>query len=267
MRTCAAARTTAVTAPLVVPSRFNGPPRSGNGGWTCGALAARVPVPPGQVVQVRLSAPPPLEVPLELRVGEGRTVAVDGQRVVASAGAVVSPFTDPAPGGLGWDAALAAETGYRGASDHPFPTCFTCGTGRPASDGLGLRPGPLPERPDVTACTWVPGASLTGSDDEQRVTPEVTWAALDCPGGWSLDLAGRPMVLGTMTAQVEDLPRVGERHVVMGRVLQHQGRKAQTETALYAVDADGAVAGSCLRLLARASAVWIEVDPRAVVPL
>ncbi len=255
-----------MTAPLVVPARFNGPPLSGNGGWTCGALAARVAVPEGRVVQVRLSAPPPLDVPLELRVADAATVASDGHRVIATARAVVSPFSDPPPVAAGWDEASAAEAGYRGASDHPFPTCFTCGTGRTASDGLGLRPGPLPGQPDVTACTWVPDTSLTGPDDEQRVTREVTWAALDCPGGWSLDLTGRPMVLGTMTAQVGDLPRVGERHVIMGRVLRHEGRKAWTETALYEVD-DERVADRGSRLLGRAAAVWIAVDPGAVVPL
>jgi hypothetical protein len=249
----------AVSAPLVVPGRFNGPPRSGNGGWTCGALASRVTAGDDQAVQVRLSAPPPLDVPLDVAVVDGEAVAAAGDRVVARAAAVPSPFTAPAPPAVGWAEALAAEPGYRGLADHPFPTCFSCGTGRPSSDGLGLRPGPLPGQDDVTPCTWSPDDSLAGPDDAGHVTSEVTWAALDCPGGWSVDLAGRPMVLGTMTARLEALPEVGARYVVVGRVLRQEGRKAWTETALYAEDGG--------RPLGRAATVWIAVDPASVAPV
>ena len=49
---------------LVVPRRFNGPPESGNGGWTSGAVAALLSPGPGGAVQVRLAAPPPLDVEL-----------------------------------------------------------------------------------------------------------------------------------------------------------------------------------------------------------
>ena len=245
---------------VVVPSRFNGPPRSGNGGWTCGALASALSPGDGEAVQVRLMAPPPLEVPLDVTGDERATQASDGDRVVAVASVVASPFTAPAPEPVTWDVASAAEAGYRGAHDHPFPTCFSCGTGRPASDGLGLRPGPLADRPEVTACTWVPSDDVAGPGGQ--VTTEVTWAALDCPGGWSVDLAGRPMVLGTMTARVDVRPAPGVRHVVMGRVVRQEGRKAWTETALYALG-EGS---SAPRLLARASAVWIAVDPASITP-
>lgn len=243
---------------LVVPERFNGPPRSGNGGWTCGALAQHVVAGDGEAVQVRLLAPPPLGTGLLVTGDAHEATAADGDRVVAVASVVPSPFTAPAPEPVPWDVASAAEAGYRGWHDHPFPTCFSCGTGRPASDGLDLRPGPLAERPEVTACTWVPSDDVAGPDG--RVSAEVTWAALDCPGGWSVDLAGRPMVLGTMTARVDVRPAPGVRHVVMGRVLRQEGRKAWTETALYALD-------PAPRLLARASAVWIAVDPAAIRPL
>lgn len=266
-----------MTEPLVVPARFNGPPHSGNGGWACGALAARVPLVDGRVVQVRLSAPPPLDVPLAVAPGDSGTIASHGGRQVARASSVVSPFIDDAPAPVGWDDARAAEAGYRGAVDHPFPTCFSCGTKRPTSDGLGLRPGPLPGRPGLTACTWTPDASVADAADEQHVSAQVTWAALDCAGGWSVDLAGRPMVLGTMTARLDALPVVGDPHVIMGRVLLQEGRKAWTETALYALgsdverdgDADGDTTGDTTgaRLVGRAAAVWIAVDPSGVAPV
>jgi hypothetical protein len=65
------------------------------------------------------------------------------------------------------------------------------------------------------------------------------------------------MVLGRMTARVDALPQVGDPCVVMGQLVDHVGRKARTVTTLY--DGDG-------RVLARACAVWIEVDPTAIAP-
>ena len=65
------------------------------------------------------------------------------------------------------------------------------------------------------------------------VGPAVTWAALDCVGGWSQDLAGRPCVLGRMTARLDALPAVGEPHVVVGRHLGDDGRKSFTASTLY----------------------------------
>jgi hypothetical protein len=53
-----------------------------------------------------------------------------------------------------------------------------------------------------------------------------------------------------MTAIVDDRPRIGERCVVMGRLLRQDGRKSVTATTLYAGDG---------HILGRAQAVWIEV--------
>ena len=94
------------------------------------------------------------------------------------------------------------------------------------------------------AAAWVP------SDD--MVSGPVVWAALDCPGGWSVDIAGRPMVLGTMTAQVLGVPRAGERCVVVGQAVEVTDRKARTATTLYGQRGDP---------LAVAAHVWVAVDP------
>ena len=50
---------------IVVPGRFNGPPKSGNGGYSCGILAAHLP----GTCKVRLRSPPPLlgELSAQLR--------------------------------------------------------------------------------------------------------------------------------------------------------------------------------------------------------
>jgi hypothetical protein len=87
-----------------------------------------------------------------------------------------------------------------------------------------------------------------------RASLPVTWAALDCTGGWSADLEERPMVLGRMTAEVDALPAIGEEHAIVGQMLGEDGRKSFTATTLY--DADG-------RIVGRARHTWIAVDPAA----
>ena len=55
-----------------------------------------------------------------------------------------------------------------------------------------------------------------------------------------------------MTARVDARPVVGEAHVVVGRFLGRDGRKAFSASTLY--DADG-------RVVAAARHVWVAVDP------
>lgn len=247
-------------ATLTIDPRFAGPPGSANGGWTAGRLAALLPHCPG--VEVTLRQPPPLATRLDIDIdigigigagedigaGAGRAVLRFGGAVLAEAvpGEVAQEVVEP----VSFDAATEAMSTYAGLVGHPFPGCFACGSDRVAPDGLGLRPGRLPGRPDCVATAWLPGPSLAGPDGQ--VAAEMVWAALDCPGGWSADLVGRPMVLGRMTAAVDALPRAGDRCVVVGQCLGEQGRK--TFTASTAYDADG-------RVLARARATWITVDP------
>jgi hypothetical protein len=176
---------------LVVPERFAGPPRSANGGWLAGRLVElsglRGPV------EVTLRHPPPLEVDLDVRADDGGLTTLGfGGAVIAEArpADLTGPLVEP----VDLATAQAAMAGYAGAAGHPFPGCFVCGTDRPAPDGLGLRPGRLPDRPDMVATAWSPDPSVAEPDG--TVPARVVWAALDCPGGWSSDLVGRPMVLG-----------------------------------------------------------------------
>jgi len=221
-----------------------GPERSGNGGWTAGLLAAHL----GGAVTVTLRRPPPLGTDLEVVVKDGAARLLYGSHLVAEASVEVTDELDPvAPADI--DAAVAAESAYHGLLAHPFPRCFVCGPERGVGDGLCLRPGPTTD--GHTACTWVPHEAF--ADDDGRLNPAYVWAALDCPGGWTADLAGRPMVLGRMTAAVERRARVGERLVVVGQHLDSSGRKTRTATSLY--DADGQVVG-------RAAQLWLSVDPQ-----
>ena len=224
---------------LTVPRRFCGPPSSGNGGYVAGALAGHVDAP---VVSVSLLAPPPLDTPMSVEVVEGRSVAsVAGAPVArAETGTIDQPALDPVP----VEEARAAERAFVGLASHPFPTCFVCGPDRP--DGLRIFPGPVADQDGLTrlAATWTPDASI--ADDLSAVT----WAALDCVGGWAGGLADRTMVLARMTARVDVLPRVGEEHVVVGLGRRTDGRKTFTAAALY--DPDG-------RLLGQAEHLWIAV--------
>lgn len=260
-----------MTASLVVPHRFRGPARSGNGGWTAGALAERLhpSVTGGRcpAVEVTLRRPPPLDTELHVELGPGddrdpgagptRARLVQGDGVVAEAACTDRPLTplevvDPA-------VAEAAMVDYPGHRTHPFPECFACGPARERGDGLRIFPGPVPGRAGTVASLWVPHPSLAESGDVvdagvERVGVATAWAALDCVGGWSEDLEGRPCVLGRMTARVDALPVVGEQHVAVGHRLGADGRKTFTASTLY--DSDG-------RVVATAEHVWIAVDPAA----
>ncbi len=216
---------------LTIDGRFNGPPTSGNGGVTCGLLAAFV---DATAVQVTLRLPPPLDTSLQVTKTSDSATLYDGDALVAEAVPRRLSVTPLVAVSLA-DATAAAGrfVGYQG---HPFPTCFVCGTAR--SDGLGLYAGPVSD--GHVACAWTP------SDH----TVPMVWAALDCPGGWSADLPGRQMVLGRMTARIDALPVVGEPHVVQGWLLGGEGRKVQTASALHTADGT---------LLALAQATWITM--------
>jgi hypothetical protein len=253
--------------PLLVPHRFCGPPTSGNGGWTCGALAAHLheaacPEDRSEswpTVEVTLRMPPPLDVPLPLERSEDGVTSATSREGAVATGRVVAdePVVVPA---VDLAEARAAEAGFAGWHAHPFPTCFTCGTGREEGDGLRIFPGRLGgDGPARVAAGWVPDPSL--SEDyhaygcaDRRASLASTWAALDCPGGWAGDLAERPSVLGRMTARVLSLPRIGEEHVVVGEARGVDGRKMFTAASLYA--ADGSLVGT-------AEHVWISIDPDA----
>jgi hypothetical protein len=242
-----------VDTELLVAGRFRGPARSGNGGYTSGALAALAP-PGWGGVTVRLSQPPPLDVTMTVARDEALLVAsYDGREVARATPA--DRELEPVPP-VDAATARAAEAAYPGLAAHPFPTCFACGTGREPGDGLRIFPGPVGE--GRVAATWTPDTRLAADWHEYRdATLEaghaVTWAALDCAGGWAADIGARLMVLGTMTARLWSLPCVGEEHVVVGAARGESGRKRASATSLY--DSAGVLVGT-------AEHVWIAVDPK-----
>jgi hypothetical protein len=241
---------------LLIPARYRGPARSGNGGYVAGALAHELGDVGVRAVTVTLRQPPPLDSTMRVAQTAAGLDLSFGGAVVAQA-SVSDASLDPVEA-VSWQDAVAASASYPGLTSHPFPTCFSCGTERP--DGLRIFPGEVPSvRDGLTrvAAPWIPDESVTSphqqyDDPAPRASLATTWSALDCVGGWAGDLTERLMVLGRMTAIIDDLPVQGEKHVLTGEHRGSEGRKTFTASTLH--DADG-------RIVGRAEHIWFAVDP------
>lgn len=236
---------------VTISAQFNGPDHSGNGGYVAGLIASQLDDGP---VTSTLRVPPPLDVALSFE-HDTEPGGRSSVRLLTAGGAVVG---SAAPGELVRETPAAptsdeAEEGlaqYVGFRSHPFDHCFTCGTARGDGDGLRVFTGPVGD--GRVAGPWTPHEAFATSDGTLDVA--TTWAALDCPGGWSADFTKQLMVLGRMTAQVHRLPRVGEPCLAVGALSATEGRKFFTDTALYSVDGE---------LLGRAEQIWIQVGADA----
>ena len=227
-----------MSSSLTLARRFCGPPDSANGGYTAGTLARYL----GGAAEVTLRRPPPLDRPLRVEEDDGRVTLRDGDDLIAEADAVTFAIDVPPPVEPEVAEAASLTSPFRDFAIHPFPTCFTCGPGRAAGDGLRLFPGRVPGT-DVFAAVWAP-------DDVQD---EIVWAALDCPSSAVIYLDDdhpAPHVLGRIAARVERPPVAGSPHVVMSWLREHDGRKVHSASAIYDRDA---------RLCAVARATWIRL--------
>ncbi len=213
-------------ATIVVDARFNGPPRSGNGGYVCGILARFVDAP---AVVVRLLLPAPLDTDLEVQNTERGVVLLDGGVVLAEARSSTIDLEPPPR--LSYEEALSASRRYRGLTSHWFPTCFVCGPARNPGDGLRIFAGPV-EGSELVACPWVPDASVASAGGS--VSPEFVWAALDCPGSFTFPQPeGEVIVLGEFHVEQFGDVSAGERCVIVARQTAAIGRKRHTAAALF----------------------------------
>ena len=216
---------------LVIPSGFNGPHTSGNGGYSAGTLAVFVDGP----ATIRLHFPPPLDRSLTVERRGDVVVALDGDQVVMSGESAAGGFGD-APF-VSFDSAASSESGFPGFTWHGADRCFVCGPAR--DDDLALRIFPGPAGESVVAAPWVPSAVHAGADGV--VAPEVVWGALDCPGAWAataFDPVGMPYfpTLGTVTGSLDEPVFAGERLVVVGRYRSTERRKLHTDVLLFGED-------------------------------
>ena len=242
-----------MTDSLVIPSRFCGPPGSGNGGYVCGRIAAYLDGP----ATVTLRRPPPLATPMTVEQdGENSVRIHHGHTLIAEA---VSSPGGPAPqipGPVSTAQAHAVAGRARYYTDPVFPDCFVCGMNRPPGDGLGIFPGPVTDRP-LWAAPWTPDASVAGAGG--NVHPEMVWAALDCPSGIAASEAAglgqdTAILLGRMTASLVARPAAGDQCRVIAWPQTQDGRKLTAGSALL---------GPGGKVLATARAVWLTV-PRPV---
>jgi hypothetical protein len=234
-----------VSETLTIPPRFNGPPSSANGGYTCGLVAALIGV---DEASVSLRLPPPIGRPLQVVRDGDRVELRDGDAMVAE-GTPAELLMEVPPAISPDEAAAASEAGYdHWCEPHPFPTCFVCGPERDPGDGMRVFPGAL--RDGMFAAEWTPDESV--DDGSGHVRPECVWAALDCPTSAPVAnfASGPAMVLARLTARLGGSVEVGERHAILSWPLAVDGRKHHGACALF--DSSGL-------LLCASQALWIEV--------
>ncbi len=230
-------------ATITVERRFNGPPDTGNGGYSAGLIATAI----GADVAVRLQQPIPLARALTIaKSGDGTWDVRADDAVIATARAVTIEAS--APRSPPYSAALAASRHYVGFDQHSWPGCFVCGPRRELQDGLRIFPGAI-EGAALHAAPWIPDASL--DDGAGRVRPEFIWAALDCPGYFATAHPA-PALLGELAVNIERFARIDERCVIVSWPIGRDGRKHRAGTALFGADGERCAIGV---------ATWIELKP------
>jgi hypothetical protein len=229
-----------VTESISIPSRFNGPLDSGNGGYCAGAVANFI----EGAAEVSLRSPVPLDRRLDVeRNGDGAVRVLDGETLIAEARPAPGFDLDvPAP--VSPAEASEASTRYRGPTQGTFSQCFVCG--RTREDAFGVFAGAVDGR-GLVASPWTPPGWTAGADGHVR--PEFVWAVLDCPTYFALYTEGDlPMsVLARLTARI-DAPVVAEQeHVVIAWPIGIDGRKHRAGAAV--LSRDGAVLAAADALL------------------
>jgi hypothetical protein len=195
-----------------------------------------------------------------LRSAEGIAELRDGATLLGTARGAHPELVD-IPAASFAEAEDAASRSPYDQSNHNLPSCFVCGPARAAGDGLRIFVGPLAASPsrkiEGLAGPWVPYPDL--ADKDGRVATEFVWAALDCPTGFaclaaSLGMTGdEPILLGRMSAQINNRPHPGDRCVLTAWPTGRDGRKLFANSAMF---------GSEGELLAIAQATWLLVDRR-----
>ncbi len=225
-----------------IPSRFNGPLESGNGGYCSAVFAELI---EGQAA-VNLRRPIPLDVPLEVAVEGGEARVTHGGELIAEAQPSSPPALDlPAP--VEPRQARAASRRYRGADHGTFSRCFVCGRAR--EDSLGVFAGAV-DGQQVVASPWTPPAWTGGEDGTVR--SEIVWAVLDCPTAFAafLESDDQPIAfLVRMNAEIRRPVPLEREHVAVAWPTWRDGRKHRAGSALFSASGE---------LLALAEALMIE---------
>lgn len=235
---------------IVVGRRFEGPPGSGQGGWSSALFAERLPYTP----TIALRAPIPFERALRIEAVDDGHRLVDDEQSGSDGGPLTvmtaRPWTPdvPATEPVTVDTARAARAAFDTfVVPHPVPDCFSCGT-RP--DTMGVHACPIDDgrlATDWTVPDWAADVSMSTA---------ALWAALDCTAAFYVGFV--PEVRRVVTAQyaVEVLRPViaGETLALVAGAGDHPGdwdgrKRGACSTAF---DADGVV-------VARARSFWVSL--------
>ena len=231
-----------VGSTLSIAARFNGPQRSGNGGYAAGALAACV----GEPAEISLRSPVPLDTELQVVEREDGSVRMLAGETLVCEGRAAEALDLDVPEPVSIDEAREAMSRYRGLIDGEFCRCFVCGRAR--ADSFEVFAGEVDGR-ELVASTWTPPAWTEA--DEGRVRPELIWAVLDCPTYFASHMEGElsAAMLARMTVEVKAPVAAGVEHVVIGWPIELDGRKHHAGSALFSAGGE---------LLAAARALMIE---------
>ena len=229
---------------VLIPERFNGPPTSGHGGYSCAMAAQFV----DGTAEVALRAPPPLGRELRVERDGDAVKLFDGDKLVAEAAPAEVDVGEPPRLSPENARAASRESTFRNEDTHPFPTCFACGPKRAPGDGLRIFAGPAGN--NVFGDVWTP---VEKGD-------EYVWAALDCPTSAPAFADGRgeafgPFVLARLAVRIDGELTPGEEHVIVSWGIGGEEHKQQTAAALLAPDGTP---------IAVARALWIGLRGKPV---
>lgn len=229
---------------VVIPARWNGPRRYGNGGYSAGVFARDF----GRSARVVLRRPVPLERPLRIIAEGGESRVFARRRLIAEVAdwrdaPPILPPVRPSMDAAEDAAARHPWTGMR----HALSDCAICSPNR--RDGLGVVPGVLADAPEMLAAPFHTDFRIADPLAPAVVSPEFVWAALDCPSFPAADLvAGRVRLLGTIAVNRLRDVYVGESLVVVSWTLGSGTRSVRTASALLGPDGE---------LVASADNVWV----------
>lgn len=225
---------------LIIEPRFCGPENSGNGGYVCGMLANCV----DYTAEITLYKPPPLSTEMKIITKNSHLQLIHFEELIATVKPGIIDFKAPQP--PDFNMAKKASMNYIGFKNHPYPTCFVCGPNRESPDALCIYPGKIADG-NMIAAPWIPDKIY--ADDQENLSNEFIWSALDCPGGIVVLEESKKILLGRMTAQIRHKIRVGENCVVIGWLKGQEGRKFYSGSAIFS-ESKG--------LCAVANAIWID---------
>lgn len=240
------------TEHVMVPDRFRGPPRSGNGGYAGGVFAALLQAPERTPVEVTLRAPVPLDTPMTVtRNDNGVDIFLADQLIAEVRQAASLELRMPNP--PGFEDALSRRPEslslqVREGSPFPggrgmHPICFCCGADHP--DGLNVFAARMDE--NQVAAAWT--TDQRWEDETGSIPPAYLWTALDCPGQVAYAVEGiRTGLLGRITANIYCPAPAGEDYVVTAWRERIEGKKHFAGTAIF--DRTGT-------LIASALSIWI----------